>query len=70
MFKPHSNHKAKNRNRYRQKDKATKHNTKDGDHSTREENKRRKEEKRPMKTNSKQLIGNRNIHINNYLKCK
>ena len=71
MFKPHSNHKPKNRNRYRQKKgKATKHNTKDRDHSTREENKKRKEEKRPMKTNSKQLNGNRNIHINNYLKYK
>ena len=32
--------------------------------------KRTKEEKRPMKTNSKQLNGNRNIHINNYLKYK
>ena len=46
MFKPHSNHKPKNCNRYRQKKgKATKHNTKDRDHSTREENKRRKEKK-------------------------
>ena len=53
------------------KKKESKHNTKVSHQITREENKRGSEEKIPTVTNSKQLKhGNRNIHIDNYLKCK
>ena len=38
-----------------QKEKGTKHNTKDSHKITREENKRGREEKRPTKTNPKQV---------------
>ena len=54
-----------------QKKKQPKHKTKDGRQTRREENKRGREEKRPTKTNQEQLEnGNRNIPIDNYLKCK
>ena len=53
------------------KKKKSKHDTKVSHQITRAENKRGREEKRPTKTNPKQLRnGNRNIHIDNYLKCK
>ena len=52
------------------KKKSSKHNAKDSHRATREENKRR-EEKRPTKhIQNNQQNGNKNIHINNYLKCK
>ena len=43
---------------------------KDSHQTRRGENKRRREEKRATKTNPEQLNGNKNIHINNYLKYK
>ena len=53
-----------------EKKKQSKHNTKDNHQITRE-NKRGREEKRLTKTHPKQLRnGNKNIHIDNYLKCK
>ena len=51
MFKPHSNHKAKNRNRYRQK-KTKQPNTTLKMEITAQEKRTKEEEKRPMKTNS------------------
>ena len=35
-----------------------------------QENKRGRAEKRPIKTNSKQQIGNKNTHIDSCIKCK
>ena len=60
------------------KKRKSKHNTKDshqitGEQKRTKENKRGKKErkKRPTKTNPKQLTKwHKNIHVNNYLKCK
>ena len=47
-----------------------KYNTKDSHQTRRGENKRRREEKRATKQiQSNEYNGNKNVHINNYLKC-
>ena len=53
------------------KKKQCKQNPKDNHQITRKENKRGREEKRLTKTNPKQLKnGNKNTHINNYLRSE
>ena len=53
------------------KGKKSKHTTKDSHHITREENERRKRKKDLQKQiQNNCLNGNKNIDIDNYLKCK
>ena len=69
MSKPHWNNKSKSYNRYTHtKKKQLKHNTKDG-HQT-EENTMEEGRKKTYKNKLKQDNCKRNIHIDNYLKCK